>query len=251
MVRHLSPSTEIPQSTFILTAISQVEYTHLPHHAEVSLVLEYCDAGDLEQVLGRHIQRRQPFDEDYIWHLLHDIGAALAFLHHGIRDPDATTRSQTDWDVMSHLDIKPANIFLSWYGARGRFPRMVLGDFGCAVTQREVTSGRESKHAHRHGTREWFAPESFASVVGERNVAYGRPTDIWQLGAVAATLCRLWKKPNRDALFRNSESHCGSRYGRRLNDMVGTCLRVNRHARPRAIEVVHSANRRSRVSLRG
>lgn len=225
-----------------------VEYTH-PHRKEVNLVLEYCDGGDLREELRWHIRRKILFDEGFIWKLLHDIGSALAFLHQGIRDADDEKYSIPGWNVMVHLDLKPRNIFLSWKGSDDGYPRLVLGDFGCTVTCADVSSGRESMTEHIHGTDGWEAPDSFEDVVGEGNVAVGRPTDIWQLGAMAACLCRLLTRPDQEQMFRDSRSHCGSRYSGRLNDVVGLCLRVNRHERPRAIDLVHSANTRRPVKL--
>lgn len=221
----------------------QVEYAWTPHGRSLSFVLEYCDGGDLGSLLDDHIKHRQPFSEDFVLQFLHHIGKGLAFLHSGITDPARQSHSQINWNTICHLDIKPANVFLASNG-RGRLPRFVLGDFGCAVTKNDVESGRESKRMHRHGTPQWFPPDSISEVVGERNCGYGWHTDIWQLGAVAAAVCRLSSKPIREQVFTDYRKPCGSRYGFKLNETVRGCVSADRARRPRAANLVRGILRR-------
>lgn len=73
---------------------------------------------------------------------------------------DAASSPMNKKIVIFYLDITPKNIFMSRSDASERYLRMVFGDFACAVTRRDVKSGRESATEHRHGTRDWMLPHS-------------------------------------------------------------------------------------------
>lgn len=190
------------------------------------------------------MQQNRPFDEGFVWHVLHDVGKGLAYLHGGITDAARQTHSQRGWDMICHLDIKPANIFMSSRGSDGTYPRMVLGDFGCAVTRRDIESGREEPQNHRHGTLDWMPPHSRGDVVGPRNRGYGWHTDVWQLGAVAAAMCRLTHAPILAHVFTDHVAPCGSGYGAKLNAVVRGCVRKNWRRRPKAVEIVRTVLKR-------
>ncbi|MGW2199226.1 serine/threonine-protein kinase, partial [Streptosporangium sp. NPDC001682] len=67
-----------------------------------------------------------------------------------------------------HRDVKPGNVFLTRTG------KAVLTDFGIAVVDGEVTSGRTG---HLIGSPNYIAPEQLR---GERG---GPASDLWSLGA--------------------------------------------------------------------
>lgn len=228
-----------------LLTLMQVEYAWISS-TEVQFALEYCDLGDLGQLLQNHIMRGQKTPESLLWNVLGDIGKALAFLHSGIKDPMVESKSRPGWDTICHLDIKPPNIFVKRGERPGDRPIFVLGDFGCAITWSDVRSHKESSQAHRHGTKDWFPPHSISQVVGEKNLAYGWHTDIWQLGAVVSTLSQLRARPHQSNLFAERTSPVGSGYSRALHDVVRQCVRSDRTKRPRAADLVRTVLRRRR-----
>ena len=222
-----------------------VEYAWTPDRLRLDICLEYCDMGSLGMLLEDHIRGRKTFHSNFIWHVLHDLGCALSFLHFGIKNPrDPKARIDSNWDTIAHLDIKPDNIFLSNAGP-GRYPRIVLGDFGLAVTFSDLQAGRKSTRKQPGGTEFWLEPEARPEIVGERNLAYGRASDIWAIGGVGHALCLLRLAPDTKLLFQpRVDWPCGPGYGRVLNEVVSHCIRFDRHKRAHAPEIVRSTIRR-------
>ena len=108
-----------------------------------SFILKYCDRGTLDAVIGRSLKTGSRLPEDLMWHVLVGMAKGLSYLHHGIRD-SSRDRADGRWNSICHLDIKPCNVFLSSKGQEGRYPRVVIGDFGCAITISDIISGKVS-----------------------------------------------------------------------------------------------------------
>lgn len=72
------------------------------------VILEYCEAGTLQDMIEHHNRHGNPIDEGFLWHALKSIANGLSFLHSG----RLSTSSQPvdGWDPIYRLDIKPANI---------------------------------------------------------------------------------------------------------------------------------------------
>ncbi|MCJ1300552.1 hypothetical protein MMC08_003349 [Hypocenomyce scalaris] len=153
-----------------------------------SLYMEYCELGTLDDVLERyfHMNRRVP--EGAVWSIFKQLTNALGYCQYGIQD---ATRGREGphpgWVGVVHRDLKPNNVFLS-SRSNGPFPRVVLGDFGCAI--RDDDNSFEGLEYHNIDLY-WDPPET---------PAFGYYTDIWGLGAVIQAVCRLDGPP-------------GSRYG--------------------------------------
>ena len=106
----------------------------------VNFILEYCDKGSLDSILKEHLRQRRRVKEDFVWHVLIGMARGLAFLHCGITDA-VRGRPASEWDPTFHLDLKPCNVFLSTSGQQGPYPRVVVGDFGCAITLTDIWDG--------------------------------------------------------------------------------------------------------------
>jgi serine/threonine protein kinase len=163
----------------------------------------------------------------------------LCFLHYGI--PDAKGGDvrpiKKDWDRMCHLDLKPCNIFLM--SSYGKHPRVVLGDFGCAVTARDILQGEESPFEQGCGTPEWYPPEGRKPPpLG----SYGPKTDMWQLGASLHVMGLLIGRPERDTLA--SRTPLGRHYGRTANSIVHELTRDNASKRYSAATLVKTLRKR-------
>lgn len=128
-----------------------------------TLILEHCDAGSLEDFITTHIHQNTLVAEPFIWHVLSGMCAALAFLHSGVRDPVKHDARVMPWFSIAHLDIKPANVFLSTKPALGHeydlFPRVVLGDLGCAVYAKDIGRDVFDIDCLPFGTHGWHPPE--------------------------------------------------------------------------------------------
>lgn len=112
------------------------------------IMTEFCENGNLDSFLSElgHTTR---LDEWRVWKILADIASGLKFIH---------SRGY------AHLDIKPANIFITFDGS------LKIGDFGMAVKV-PAPPGVE-----REGDREYIAPEVLSRG------AYDTPADIFSMG---------------------------------------------------------------------
>lgn len=141
------------------------------------MILEYCDAGTLQDLIEHHNRNENPIHEGFLWHTLKSITNGLSFLHSG----RLSTNSQLidGWDPIYHLDIRPANIFLSTEGQRGPYSRIVIRDLGSVVSQKQINRGRINPHHPPEMCEAWEPPEGN----GGRGL-YGSFTDIWAAGGV-------------------------------------------------------------------
>ncbi|EQC39514.1 WEE protein kinase [Saprolegnia diclina VS20] len=119
--------------------------------------LELCAAGTLQDwldVLRGNDTCAVP--EAVLWHILHDVASGLAVVHaHGI----------------VHLDIKPANLFVTTPGS------IKIGDFGLATTVGDESDGE--------GDQRYMAPELLTTATRAASA------DIFSLGMTLFELSHL------------------------------------------------------------
>lgn len=200
-----------------------------------SFVLEYCNAGSLEDKVEDLCRRRSMISGSYAKHILLSVAKALSFLHHGMLDEYA--HGVPNWDAIYHLDIKPQNILLSNDQRGLSHPRVVLADFGCAISEIDKRIGRESTTTPAAGTPDYYPPEGLSCIVGRGRTRYGSQTDLFMLGATIHCLCRkVTGPPKRNEL--NSPIPCGKKYSDLLNSAVAACSRYNWRDRISAPELV-------------
>lgn len=126
--------------------VTLVDYWEL--NGFVFIMTEFCDNGSLDTFL----EERGNFsrlDEWRVWKILVEIALGLRYIHES---------------GFLHLDIKPANIFITFEGT------LKIGDFGMA-TRYPTPPGIE-----REGDREYIAPEVLSKQI------YGTPADIFSFG---------------------------------------------------------------------
>ena len=138
------------------------------HHwtfiAGISLVkyyFEYCEGGDLFNLVRQYDLHNKDIPELFIWHTFLGVAGALEFLHRGF-DPRIRDRVG-----VVHRDVKPENLFLRLPTNTADYPDVVLADFGMA-------SGEFATYDSA-GTDVWQPPEL------PRKAPKG---DVWSLGAV-------------------------------------------------------------------
>lgn len=192
------------------------------------IILEYCTGGNLRDWIEK--TKRKKGDnkcvERFVWHVLLGGMRALEFLHGG--PVDRAGRQDGGWNTICHLDIKPENIYLQDIGER--YPRVVLGDFGGAVSNSDIRTGRENLRFAPAWTPGWEAPEMVAKK------EYGTKTDAWQLGCVAQTMCLLRTSPDLGIL--QSDRPCGWNYSQDLNLAVARLTETRVHRRMNAEEML-------------
>eukprot|EP00668_Euglena_longa_P014378 GGOE01018364.1.p1 GENE.GGOE01018364.1~~GGOE01018364.1.p1 ORF type:complete len:823 (+),score=157.35 GGOE01018364.1:50-2518(+) len=130
------------------------------HGGALNIVMEFCPAGDLHQLIDRHARARQAIAEDRIYEWLVQMVRALAHIHaHNI----------------VHRDFKPANVLL----AAGM--QLKVADFGIS----KLMSATSQVAYTVIGTPAYFAPELCD------NDPYDGKCDMWSLGVVLYELCAL------------------------------------------------------------
>ena len=169
----------------------------------VNIVMEFCDAGDLNDVLKKH--KEVSLEDAERW--LHSILEGLAFIH---------------GEGIIHRDLKPGNVLMT-----GDPPKAKLGDFGLA---RESTATMKSVA----GTVAYMAPEVFHGK-------YDTPVDMWSLGAmmieVSARVKLSQPFTNVDEV-KASLAKIPARFGDEFVDKVFRMLSMDPAARPTAAELL-------------
>ncbi|KAK7692978.1 hypothetical protein QCA50_004619 [Cerrena zonata] len=129
---------------------------------------ELCELGNFAHFLWEYGKSFPKLDEERVWKILADLSDGLSFIH--------------DAGVI-HLDLKPANIFISGDG------RFKIGDFGMAsIWPRPPTPGPvggngaplppvpgQSESFEREGDKLYLSPEVLQGK-------YGKAADIFSLG---------------------------------------------------------------------
>jgi len=161
-----------------------------PGYYHCSLVMEYCRIGTLSEFVETYTPTSKVIEEKYCWQVLFQLASALAMCHEGIRDVHRPSNKIANWNPIYHLDIKLGNIFLDadqepHIILKHGLPRVVLGDFGCSVTQADFDTGRFDVDKMELGTPYCLPPEKWDWQMDEHvEGPSGAFTDVWQMGAV-------------------------------------------------------------------
>ncbi|RPD63961.1 hypothetical protein L227DRAFT_561394 [Lentinus tigrinus ALCF2SS1-6] len=123
---------------------------------------ELCELGNFAHFLWEYGRAFARLDEARVWKIMAELAAGLRFIH--------------DANVI-HLDLKPANIFLTGEG------RLKIGDFGMASVwprptppgETQLMLGAKPAGFEREGDKLYLAPE----VLQGR---YGKAADVFSLG---------------------------------------------------------------------
>ena len=125
------------------------------------IVMEYCEKGDLGQLIKRLRKSKTRLPETQIWAILCQLALALKHCHHHKR--------------VLHRDIKASNVFQDKHNV------IKLGDFGLS----KVLDGDSVFAYSKVGTPYYMSPEQ----IDERK--YNEKSDIWSLGCLLYELCEL------------------------------------------------------------
>lgn len=198
-----------------------------------SVYMQYCEVGSLDAVMLRYGARGAYLrDEGFAWHVLVGLSVAVCYLWLGAGCEETlaravvgkNARTVAGWNSIMHRDIKASNVFLTWGPGGGVdevYPRVVLADFGCAVSTRDVERGTPIAM----GGDEAFAPPE------TRQRWFSEKSDVWGVGLVVHCLVLMSQVPVGSAREREGSPFGECRVGRALTKVVAGCLR--REARNR------------------
>ena len=147
----------------------------------IQMYYDYCEGGDLHQLIGRYFDQWLDIPETFIWHAYIQLSEALAFLHSGY-DRRRYGSLPLEWTSIIHGDIKDQNIFLRSPNPHSNdplareYPSFVLGDFGLA----------DLEPSNRWSTLQWQPPE--LPVTSTK-------ADVWCVGAVIHALAHEGQSP--------------------------------------------------------
>lgn len=132
---------------YVLTLISAWEVS-----SHLYIMTDYCDNGSLDQFLIEQCESsRSRLDEWRVWKILFEILMGLKWIH---------------YNKILHLDLKPANIFITFDGT------LKIGDFGVGVKL------PIPPFFDREGDREYIAPE----IISKHEYSYA--ADIFSVGLI-------------------------------------------------------------------
>ncbi|KZS12829.1 Inhibitor of nuclear factor kappa-B kinase subunit beta [Daphnia magna] len=126
----------------------------LSHDAPI-LCMEYCNGGDLRQVLNKPINCCGIPEKDVL-HILRDISSAVTYLH-SVK--------------VVHRDIKPENVVIQQTDEKNKYYKLI--DLGMAKNL-----NKQSLCHTLVGTLQYLAPELFSCE------KYNNTVDFWSLGIV-------------------------------------------------------------------
>lgn len=146
-----SNDTHNSGNDYVVTLISAWEFNN-----QLYIMTDYCENGTLDKFLLKQTSEgsRSSLDEWRIWKILVELMFGLSWIH--------------NHDII-HLDLKPANIFITFDGT------LKIGDFGVGV---KLPINNDDGDFDREGDREYIAPE-IISVHG-----YSTKADIFSVGLI-------------------------------------------------------------------
>lgn len=184
--KQLSGEFEILQNLDHPNIVQVYGYEKLPNEKVLNIYMEYCDGGDISELIKQYRESKQYIPETLIWQIFTQTLLALYRCHYGIdiepvnsmfkSTPEVKPPEVSGLQVVIHRDIKPENIFFmsDKYTVK-------LGDFGLAKCLAPHTHFTQTYV----GTPYYMPPE----VISEQ--AYNTVCDVWSLGCVMYELCAL------------------------------------------------------------
>ncbi|CAI6329051.1 unnamed protein product [Periconia digitata] len=90
------------------------------------LYMQYCDSGDLGDLINNHSDAGKKIPESFIWHVFYSIAKALEACHTGL--------GAENWVPYWHHDLHKKNVFLDSSKNGDEHPKVLLADFGLTDT---------------------------------------------------------------------------------------------------------------------
>ena len=193
--------------------VNQYEVINDDSNSKLYIVMEYCDGGDLDQLIQKSNFNKTRIDENFIWKILIQTLKALNYIHN-------------EKNIL-HRDIKPSNIFLY------KNYNIKLGDFG-------LSRKFYNEYAKTIiGTPLYMSPELL-----ERK-PYNEKADIWALGCSLyelSTFSTPYEAPNMDVLLNKIRNGLPQRidrsYSNKLWNIISKMLTYDYNKRPSSLQLI-------------
>ena len=184
---------------------------------KIFIVMEFCEKGDLGQLIKKHKRENNLMHEEMIWKIFIQILNALHACHN---------RSA---GKILHRDIKPGNILLdSSFNAK-------LADFGLSRIMGENSVYAETKV----GTPYYMSPEQIADL------KYNEKSDIWSAGCLLFEMAALHPpfqaKSHAELAGKINKGQIEplpSRYSDDLKRLVSWMMALDPSQRPNVIDIL-------------
>lgn len=219
--------------------VKYCRHDHIISNKCIHIYMEYCDGGDLGQVINNFKKNKETVPEEFIWQVFVQTLLALHKCHYGIESKKVNLFSNDEVEpsinsetVIIHRDIKPENIFMLNSGKT-----IKLGDFGLA---KMLTSQNDFAKTYV-GTPYYMSPEVLMDQ------PYNPVCDIWSLGCVLFELCSL--QPPFQAkthlqlqtrIKKGIISDLPDVYSTQLVSMIKECITVDPESRPSCFDLLQS-----------
>ena len=185
---------------------------------KIYIVMEYCQGGDLSQLIRRCRHNKEYISEEIIWKIFTQVVLALHCCH-----------SHKNGKIL-HRDIKPSNIFLD------KDNNIKLGDFGLS----RILSN-ESNFAYSNvGTPYYMSPEQ----IDEK--CYNEKSDIWSLGCFLYEITNLhppFEATNHLSLALKIKSgkieKINGMYSKELERVILWMMNINQNKRPSVEDLIN------------
>lgn len=187
------------------------------HDRFLCIVMDYCEGGDLFQLIQSHKQRGRPIPEGSVLQWFTQVTLAMKYVH--------------DRRIL-HRDIKSQNVLLT--GKDGRTAAK-LADFGIS----KFLEGPNALARTVVGTPYYLSPEMV------QKQPYSWASDVWALGCVLYEMCALRvpfdandMRQLVDKIIRTNAPRIPSSYSRELVDLCAEMLLRESARRPTAAALV-------------
>lgn len=178
---------------YVLTLISAWEI-----QSHLYIMTDYCENGSLDQFLINQCElSRSRLDEWRVWKILVEVMMGLKWIHsHGIL----------------HLDLKPANIFITFDGT------LKIGDFGVGV-KLPIPAFFD-----REGDREYIAPE----IISRHEYTFA--ADIFSVGLIMVEVAANVILPDNGTPWQKLRSGDLTDAGKLSSSDLSECARFVNHS---------------------
>lgn len=182
-------------------------YDNFESPSSYNIITEYCENGDLGQLIAQYQTQSKKMNEILIWKFFIQISLGLQYLHS---------------KKILHRDIKSNNIFLT------KELNAKIGDLGIAKILYNTS------HAHTFiGTPYYLSPELC------KDLPYDEKSDVWALGCVLYEMISLRHPFDADSklilyskIINDKYSEIDKTYSKDIRDIVDMLLTKDCKKRP-------------------